>query len=405
MRILFGAALVLAFACLVDGSSFARSHKSKKASSSSATSTVVPAKPADTAAGANGAGTAAATVPPADAAAGAATAAPAAAAAAKAKPPPAWTEAEITAAKAHCTEVLARIHAVAVPHEPIKEKACGAPAPIELTSIGKDPEVSLSPPAIVTCDLAETLVKWLEDDLQPLARKHFKSEIIRIDTMSSYSCRNAYGRKTTFLSEHALANALDIGDFVTASAKTASVLEGWGTPQREILARLAAEKAAAERAFAEKVAADKAAQANLAKDGKSTAETPPAATDTPLGQPAAGIAKSTIIDGIPKTTVTLPGAARKSRKAGMVAVAEPDRLGGPKHGEAQVDSGRRHHKVELPETSRFDTPDTEVQGFLHEAHAAACNIFGTTLGPEANADHRNHFHVDMAPRKYKKICD
>ena len=49
--------------------------------------------------------------------------------------------------------------------------------------------------------------------------------------------------------------------------------------------------------------------------------------------------------------------------------------------------------------------DTPERVFLHEAHAAACRIFGTTLGPEANADHRNHFHVDMAPRTVTKICD
>ena len=30
---------------------------------------------------------------------------------------------------------------------------------------------------------------------------------------------------------------------------------------------------------------------------------------------------------------------------------------------------------------------------------------GTTLGPEANEAHRNHFHVDMAERTIKKICD
>ena len=46
-----------------------------------------------------------------------------------------------------------------------------------------------------------------------------------------------------------------------------------------------------------------------------------------------------------------------------------------------------------------------MMGFLKGAHAAACQIFGTTLGPEANNAHRNHFHVDMAPRKVKKICD
>ncbi len=39
--------------------------------------------------------------------------------------------------------------------------------------------------------------------------------------------------------------------------------------------------------------------------------------------------------------------------------------------------------------------------FLHDAHDAACRIFGTTLGPEANDAHRNHFHVDMAERKVR----
>ena len=50
-------------------------------------------------------------------------------------------------------------------------------------------------------------------------------------------------------------------------------------------------------------------------------------------------------------------------------------------------------------------PDGPRARFLREAHAAACRIFGTTLGPEANEAHRNHFHVDMADRKVKKICD
>jgi len=32
--------------------------------------------------------------------------------------------------------------------------------------------------------------------------------------------------------------------------------------------------------------------------------------------------------------------------------------------------------------------------FLHEAHAAACDYFGTVLGPDYNAPHANHFHLD-----------
>jgi hypothetical protein len=32
---------------------------------------------------------------------------------------------------------------------------------------------------------------------------------------------------------------------------------------------------------------------------------------------------------------------------------------------------------------------------LRFAHDAACSVFTTTLGPEANALHRDHFHVDL----------
>ncbi|NQX79570.1 MAG: extensin family protein [Hyphomicrobiaceae bacterium] len=42
--------------------------------------------------------------------------------------------------------------------------------------------------------------------------------------------------------------------------------------------------------------------------------------------------------------------------------------------------------------------------FLRGAHRAACKIFGTVLGPEANDAHRDHFHVDLAPRRYENYC-
>lgn len=43
--------------------------------------------------------------------------------------------------------------------------------------------------------------------------------------------------------------------------------------------------------------------------------------------------------------------------------------------------------------------------FLKDIHAGACKIFGTTLGPEANEAHRNHFHFDMAKRRGGGLCD
>ncbi|MFM2421826.1 MAG: hypothetical protein RL291_356, partial [Pseudomonadota bacterium] len=52
------------------------------------------------------------------------------------------------------------------------------------------------------------------------------------------------------------------------------------------------------------------------------------------------------------------------------------------------------------------TPEGRAR-FLHGAHATACKIFGTVLGPEANNAHRNHFHLDMASRKNlpQGICE
>lgn len=325
---------------------------------------------------------------------------------ASATPPNTWSDAEIADAKTHCAEVLQRIHAVYAAREPIREGACGAPAPIELISIGQNPEVTFSPPPVVRCDLAETLVNWLENDLQPLAKKHFGAPIIKIETMSGYSCRNAFGRKTTKLSEHGLANALDIGAFVTASAKSVSVLDDWGTTQRE-LAEIAEKKAAAEKQAAELAAAQKAEQTNLASEqGAGAAVAPAAATASGLGAPAAGLARSTIVDGVPKVTVTLPGASKSATKTAVRADEPPARLGGPAPGSAQARAGKSRRKdvAALSQTTGRGALSDD-QAFLREAHVAACRRFGTTLGPEANRDHVNHFHVDMAQRKFAKICD
>jgi hypothetical protein len=39
--------------------------------------------------------------------------------------------------------------------------------------------------------------------------------------------------------------------------------------------------------------------------------------------------------------------------------------------------------------------DGPAGAFLRDVHEGACDLFGTTLGPDYNAAHRDHFHVDM----------
>ena len=305
-------------------------------------------------------------------------------------PPPSWTSAEIADAQSRCTAILKRIKAVAITKPPIREGLCGAPAPIELVSIGSNPEVALSPPAIVTCELAEGLYTWMKNDIQPLAKQYLGSDVIKIETMSDYACRNAYGRKGNKLSEHGKANALDIRGFVTANAKTAYVLENWGKPQREIREEFAIARAAAERAAAAKLAGDKAAEApKLAQQVQikpPTGQLPKAAVAaaTPATQTpdVAALAKSTIVEGTAKIVLTPDN--QTARNSSSTFTLAPDKLGGPKGSNSAV---------------------MHYEAFLHAAHDSACRIFGTTLGPEANEAHRNHLHVDMAERKLTKFCE
>jgi hypothetical protein len=42
--------------------------------------------------------------------------------------------------------------------------------------------------------------------------------------------------------------------------------------------------------------------------------------------------------------------------------------------------------------------------FLRRLHKGACDVFGTVLGPEANAAHRDHFHLDLVHRRNSAYC-
>src|SRR4029077_7576888 len=138
-----------------------------------------------------------------------------------------WTDAEIAEARAKCTEALSSLTLEYEPLPPIKEGLCGAPGPILLKSLGQEPEVALDPPATVTCTLAKALSTWLNESVQPQAKALFSSQVVKLQNATSYNCRNRYGSAYQPLSEHALANALDVSEFVLASGEHITVLDSW----------------------------------------------------------------------------------------------------------------------------------------------------------------------------------
>lgn len=299
-----------------------------------------------------------------------------------------WPAQDVELARARCTQLLKGLDVVTIPEPPMRKGDCGAHAPVRLISIGKDPEVAISPPAVVSCDMVVALHKWVTQDVQPLAKRHLGAKVIKMEAMSDYSCRMAYGRVGNKLSEHGKANALDIGGFMTAKGKTAHLLTGWGPNRRDIAREIAAAKAAEAKKAAEKAAAEAAAQAEATAKGKA-------------------VPRATIVEGLPKPEQkpTNPLA-----KQAALHVGAPEAAATKSTKAADAKKKKKTRRGELPpeilEHMPKDraAPKDNTARFLHAAHDAACKIFGTTLGPEANEAHRNHFHVDMAPRKVTKIC-
>ena len=80
------------------------------------------------------------------------------------------------------------------------------------------------------CPLAVRYVIWDRQVLQPAAEAVYGSSVASVNNMGTYSCRRIYGSTDASErpSEHARANALDVGSFTLANGRTVSVLSDWG---------------------------------------------------------------------------------------------------------------------------------------------------------------------------------
>lgn len=155
---------------------------------------------------------------------------------AEAAPPPAWSEAEVTAARQQCATLLAPLQVMAQELPPLKQDRCGTPAPVALKKLGPAAGgVELSPPATLNCAMVAQLAAFVEKTLQPAAREAFGSPVVRFNQASGYVCRGRNGDLTTNgkLSEHALANALDVASFTLADGRIIDVGRHWGPAARD----------------------------------------------------------------------------------------------------------------------------------------------------------------------------
>lgn len=135
-----------------------------------------------------------------------------------------WPADAVSDGRAACKALLAGLDISYAPLDPIGEQGgCGAPAPIEVTSVAG---VKLSPPATQTCAMAAALARWIAEDVQPAAKKRLGTEVTEIRTATSYACRRRNNGSSGKMSEHSKANALDMSGFTFA--KKAGVTVGGG---------------------------------------------------------------------------------------------------------------------------------------------------------------------------------
>jgi hypothetical protein len=137
-----------------------------------------------------------------------------------------WRIAELKRDRALCTRVLKapQISASPVSPSPYKD-GCGWENAVRISNAGG---ASLNV-GTVSCEVAAGIAMWLAHEVQPRAVALLGSRVTSVQHLGSYSCRDVAGRKflPSVRSQHATANALDIGGFTLANGRTVSVLRHW----------------------------------------------------------------------------------------------------------------------------------------------------------------------------------
>jgi hypothetical protein len=282
--------------------------------------------------------------------------------------PAVWSDAEMIAGLRECVKLLAPINADVEISEPVRHETCGAPAPVLLRRVGSGANsVEINPPVVLNCAMVARLHAWVQKTLQPVARETLGSPITRLRNVSGYACRARNGHQlgTDKLSEHALANAIDIPGFITADGRTIDVAQAWGPTLRD-------------QREAEKVAVAQAKEPMKE----------PVKRDDGKAEPVEDKLAMKKMSAIANKSAPRPDHEMQDARSVRTTVVSAN----PKA---------------VPVTTAADQEDPKKNAnadFLHRLHKGACGVFGTVLGPEANELHRDHLHFDLAQRSRSALC-
>lgn len=110
---------------------------------------------------------------------------------------------------------------------------CVVTGAVQLLDIGV-PVIGLKS---MKCGLARTFTGWVRFAVAPAAKQILGSELVKIESYGTYSCRGIIGQGeagASKLSEHASANAVDIAGFWLADGRRITIQKDWRSNDPEV---------------------------------------------------------------------------------------------------------------------------------------------------------------------------
>lgn len=130
--------------------------------------------------------------------------------------------ARVRADPAYCRAALATSSFTATPVAEMSSRQGCTLRDVERIAAGRGPASNSG--FVATCPLAVDLAMFVDHVVAPAAAHDIGSAVVRIDQLGSFACRPIVGDgKTDRMSQHATADAIDIGGFVFANGEKATV--------------------------------------------------------------------------------------------------------------------------------------------------------------------------------------
>lgn len=134
-------------------------------------------------------------------------------------------------------QCFAELSRAGIRYNPLPDRdyggGCLVAGSVQLLDIG----VPVTGLKAMRCPLAEKFSAWVRHGVAPAAREILGSDLVRVETYGTYACRGIVGggaRSAGRLSEHGLANAVDVAAFILSDGRRISVLNDWRSPDPRV---------------------------------------------------------------------------------------------------------------------------------------------------------------------------